>query len=137
MCGRVVDRCPIVMATARTALGFRLPDDLPLVPILERQYPPRARILLEGRSHYRIGLDASLNQQTGLAGFAGVALWPGLGAVHLFAHSWNGAMLSAGLTEATALILVLDWISLHCTTTPPEVVELQVVTDRDSMVTDV
>ena len=45
-------------------------------------------------------------------------------------------MLSSGLTEATALILVLDWVSSHCTTAPSEVVELHVVTDRDSLVTN-
>ena len=124
------------MAEARTTFGFHLPDDLPLVPILERQYPPRVRILLESRYQYRIGLDSSLNQQTGQAGFAGVALWPGFGAVHLFSHTWNGAMLSAGLTEATALILVLDWVSSHCTAPLSEVVDLHVEVDRDSLVTN-
>ena len=95
------------MGEARTVLGFSLPNDLPRVPILERHFPHGARILLDERRRYKIGLDASLNQQTGLPGFAGVALWPGFGAVQLFAHSWNGAMLSVGLTEAIALLLTL------------------------------
>ena len=43
-------------------------------------------------------------------------------------------MLSSGLTEATALILVLDWVSSHCTAPPSEVIDLHVEIDRDSVV---
>ena len=129
-----VDWNLVIMVEARTILGFRLPDDLPLVPVLERQYPLPAGISLEDRHRYRIGLDSSLNQQTGQAGFAGVALWPGFGAVHLFSHTWDGAMLSSGLTEATALLLALDWVSSHCTAPPSVVIDLHVEIDRDSVV---
>ena len=112
------------------------------IPLLIQRITPRlephqlqGRIILTSGVTYEIGLDASVDERGGRAGFAAVIFWPGL-EEHLliFAQAWNDGPLSVGYCEGLALLLLLSWLQETCETSDQDPVQLHIFTDRDDMV---
>ena len=112
------------------------------IPLLIQRITPRlephqlqGRIILTSGVTYEIGLDASVDERGGRAGFAAVVFWPGL-EEHLliFAQAWNDGPLSVGYCEGLALLLLLSWLQETCETSDHDPVQLHIFTDRDDMV---
>ena len=111
------------------------------IPLLIQRVAPRlephqlqGRIVLTSGTAYEIGLDASVDERGGRAGFAAVIFWPGLGHLLVFAQAWNDGPLSVGYCEGLALLLLLSWLLETCVTSDRDPVQLLIFTDRYVMV---
>ena len=112
------------------------------IPLLIQRITPRlephqlqGRIILTSGVTYEIGLDASVDERGGRAGFAAVVLWPGLEEELLvFAQAWNDGPLSVGYCEGLALLLLLSWLQETCEASDHDLVRLHIYTDRLDMV---
>ena len=105
------------------------------IPLLVQRVAPRqGRILLASGTQYEIGLDASVDERGGRAGFAAVIDWLGMGHLLVFAQAWNDGPLSVGYSEGLALLLLLSWLQETCAASDREAVRLRIFTDRRDMV---
>ena len=86
----------------------RSSSEIPL--LVQRVAPRQGRILLTSGTQYEIGLDASVDERGGRAGFAAVIDWPGMGHLLVLAQGLNDGLLSAGYCEGLALLLLLSWL---------------------------
>ena len=84
------------------------------IPLLVQRVAPRLEphqlqgtIFLTSGTEYEIGLDASVGERGGRAGFAAVIFWPGQGHLLIFAQAWNDGPLSVACCEGLAFLLLL------------------------------
>ena len=94
----------------------------------------RGMISLTSGTQYELGLDTSVDDRGGRAGFAAVIYWPGLGHLLVYAQAWSDGPLSAGYSEGLALRLLLSWLQEPCVASDREPVRLQILTDRLDLV---